>query len=145
MEDIGAGPVALDTSVFLYFIEDHAVYAPFVAPIFEAMAGGRLQAVTSAVSLLEVLVVPYRNGHLAVAERYEALLHRSRGLRLCELDLPILRGAAQLRALLPGLRTPDALQVSTALLHRCRALVTNDARLSTVSGLTVCQLNSYLP
>ena len=46
----------------------HPLYAPIVSPIFEAMASGRLEAVTSALSLLEVLVIPYRKGQLAIAE-----------------------------------------------------------------------------
>ena len=65
-------------------------------------------------TLLETLVIPYRTGDLALAERYEALLARSRGLRLVDLDRPLLRAAAQLRAT-AGLKTPDALQIAAAL------------------------------
>lgn len=42
--------------------------------------------VTSAVTLLEVLVVPYRAGNLALATRYEEILTRSRGVVLREID-----------------------------------------------------------
>jgi len=38
--------------------------------------------VTSAVTLLEMLVVPHRANDAALAARYEALLTRSRGIHL---------------------------------------------------------------
>ena len=138
--DLGRGPVGLDTAVFIYFIEEHSLYLPRIEPIFAAIAAGRLQAVTSALTLLEVLVVPYRAGDTALANRYEGLLTRSLGLRAIALDRSQLRAAAQLRAVYPKLRTPDALQLAAALTTRCGALVTNDRELPTVPGLEVMQL-----
>lgn len=59
--DIGRGPVALDTVVFIYFIEEHPRFLPVVAPVFSAVASARLPAITSGVTLLETLVIPYRS------------------------------------------------------------------------------------
>ena len=112
---VGRGPVALDTVAFIYFIEDHSRYAPLVAQLFSDADRGLRLIVTSALTLLEVLVVPYRAGDLALAERYEAILSHSRGVRLVELDHTQLRAAAQLRAAY-RVRTPDALQLAAALL-----------------------------
>jgi predicted nucleic acid-binding protein len=92
---------------------------------------------------LEVLVVPYRMAHLGLAERYEALLTRSRGLKLLDLDRPLLKGAAQLRAAFK-LKPPDALQISAALQANCRALLTNVRRIPAVPNLTILQLRDYL-
>jgi predicted nucleic acid-binding protein len=89
--------------------------------------------VTSAVTLLEVLVVPYRAGNLPLADRYEALLTRSRGVRMREIGRGELRPAAQLRAV-AGVRTPDALQLAAALAEGCTAFVTNDRRLPSLPG-----------
>src|SRR5207237_401560 len=60
IEDLGRGPVTLDTAVFIYFMEEHPRYLSVVEPVFAAMDGARLQAVTSGVTLLETLVLPYR-------------------------------------------------------------------------------------
>jgi predicted nucleic acid-binding protein len=95
-------------------------------------------------TLLEVLVVPFRAGLAELAERSEAYLTRSRGLRLVELDRPLLRTAAQLRALHPSLRTPDALQLGAALSAGCSSFVTNDRDLPALAGLRVLKLTSYL-
>jgi predicted nucleic acid-binding protein len=90
--------------------------------------------------LLEVLVVPYRKGDVAVAEQYESLLTRSRGLTLVAIDRPVLRAAAQLRAM-HRLTTPDALQIAAALSSRCTAFVTNDRKLPSIGSLRVVQLS----
>jgi predicted nucleic acid-binding protein len=141
IERVGSGPVALDTACFIYFIEEHPRYLPKVEPIFAAVAAGRMHAVTSALTLLEVLVVPYRAGDHGLAGRYEQLLTRSRGLRVVDLDRTQLRVAAQLRAVHTRLRTPDALQMAAALSARCGALITNDRELPAVAGLRVLQLS----
>ncbi len=140
--DLGQGPVALDTAVFIYLVEEHRDFLPLVEPIFAGIAGGRWAAVTSGLTLLETLVVPYRAGDRVLAERYEALLTRSRGLRLVELDRSLLRVAAQLRATL-RVKTPDALQLAAALASRCSAYVTNDRALPEVPGLRILQLRDY--
>jgi len=134
---VGRSPVALDTAAFIYFIEEHPRYAPLVAQLFSDADRGVRLIVTSALTLLEVLVVPYRAGDLALAERYEAILSHSRGVRLVELDRTQLRAAHRVR-------TPDALQLAAALTQRCSAFVTNDRAMPAVPGLRVLQLADYL-
>jgi predicted nucleic acid-binding protein len=142
MQDIGSGPLALDTVTFIYFIEEHEQFLPIVEPVFAAIDDGTLEGVTSAVTLLEVLVVPYRAGDAALAQRYETILTRSRGLQLVDLDRAQLRAAAQLRAVTSS-KTPDALQIAAALATGCKVLLTNDRHLH-APGLRVLQLRDYL-
>lgn len=139
---LGSGPVAVDTVAFIYLIEEHPTFLPVVAPLFEAADGGKRDIVTSALTLLEVLVVPYRAGDSALAHRYEALLTRSRGLHVVAIDRHQLRAAAQLRATY-GVRTPDALQLAAALAARCTAFVTNDRAMPRIPGLRVLQLSAF--
>src|SRR4029077_7900670 len=106
--DLGRGTVGVDTPVFIYFIEEHYQFLPLLEPFFIEVNEGRREIITSALTLLEVLVVPYRSGNHLLAERYEALLTRSRGVRVAEISRDHLRAAAQLRAT-TGVKTPDAL------------------------------------
>jgi predicted nucleic acid-binding protein len=142
IDDIGEGPVGIDTAIFIYFIEEDARYISTIAPLFEAADAGGIEIVTSALTLLEVLVVPYRAGNTALAERYEAVLTRGRGIRMIDLSRDHLRRAAQIRAS-TGVATPDALQLAAALTVRCAAFVTNDRRLPSSPDLKVLQLSSY--
>ena len=140
--DIGSGRTGIDTSLFIYFIEEDPRFLPLVEPLFgEADAGAR-ELVTSALTLLEVLVVPYRAGDRALAERYEQLLTRSRGIRVIDLSRDQLRDAAQLRAA-NGVKTPDALQLAAAMGSGCTTFVTNDRRIPEISRMRVLQLADY--
>lgn len=138
---LGSGPVGIDTVAFVYWIEDHPDFAPVLQPVFEAIHAGTLLGVVSSLTLLEVLVVPYRTGNIQLAERCESFLAHSRGLRLMDLDRSVLRAAAALRARFPTLRTPDALQMATALAGSCRFFLTNDRGLPTVPGIEIVLLD----
>ena len=139
--ELGAGRVALDTAIFIYFIEENARFLEAVLPLFQEADRGLRELVTSALTLMEVLVVPYRAGNRLLAERYEALLTRSRGIRLVDLSPDQLRAAAQLRAA-TGVKTPDALQLVAAISAGCTTFLTNDRRLPGVPGLRVVALAS---
>ena len=139
MAELDPGPVAIDTAVFIYFIEEDPRFLPVVDPLFREADKGTRELVTSALTLLEVLVIPYRAGNRHLADRYEALLTRSRGIRLVDLTRDQLRAAAQLRAT-TGIKTPDALQLVAAIGAGCKTFLTNDRRLPTVPGLHVRQL-----
>lgn len=143
IEDIGGGPVGLDPAAFIYLIEEHPRFLPVVEPVFEAIDAGRLEAVSSSLTLLEVLVVPYRAGDALLADRYEDLLTRSRGLRLVEVDRAQLRAAAQLRGVHRGVKTPDAIQLCAALGGGCTTFITNDRDLPKVPGLRILKLKDY--
>jgi len=143
IHDLKPGPVALDTQIFIYFIEEDGRFLPLVKPLFEAIDRGDLVGVTSGLSLMEVLVVPYRSGNSALADRYEALLTHGRGLRFIEIDRRLLKAAAQLRATFK-LKPPDAIQVAAALVSGCNSFLTNDRRIPAVAGLKILQLKNYL-
>lgn len=138
-DELGPGRIGFDTCVFIYWIEEHPSFLPLIAPLFQEADELKREIVTSALTLLEVSFVPYRAGNQALAERYEALLTRSRGVRVIDLTLQQLRAAAQLRAAL-GVKTPDALQLAAALGSDCTVFITNDRRLPPVPGLRVIQL-----
>lgn len=143
IEEIGPGPIALDTAIFVYFIEENPRYLPLLEPLFGAIDAGRLAAVTSTLTLLETLVVPLRRGRTDLARRYEELLVHGRGLALVPLDLDLLRAAAALRAH-HGLRTPDALQLAAAFAVGATAFLTHDRRLPPDAGLRILQLDDRL-
>jgi predicted nucleic acid-binding protein len=144
LSDLGDGPVALDSSIFIYFIEEHPKYLPLVEPVFEAVDAGVLEAVTSTLTLLEVLVIPFRFANATLIDRYETLLTKSRGLRLVDLDRDFLRAVAQVRASTRA-KTPDAMQLAAAMAAGCPVFLTNDDRIPNVPGLRTFLVEDYLP
>ena len=53
IEDVGAGPVGIDTAVFIYFIEEEPRFLAHILPLFEGADRGKRELVTSALTLLE--------------------------------------------------------------------------------------------
>lgn len=140
--DLGPGSVGVDTAIFIYFIEEHPRFLPLIEPLFREVDKGRRKLVTSALTLLEVLVVPYRSGDHLLAGQYEALLTKSRGVQVAEISRDHLRAAAQLRAA-TSVKTPDALQLVAAMAGGCPVFLTNDRELPAIPGIRILQLSSY--
>ena len=143
LSDIGDGPIGLDSSIFIYYIEENPRYIATLDPVFDALTEGRLKAVTSALTLLETLVVPLRAGNEVLARQYQRFLTRSQSLLVIPLEFGILRAAAYVRAT-ARLKTPDALQVASALSAGCPTFLTNDGRIPSLSGLHILQLEDYI-
>jgi predicted nucleic acid-binding protein len=143
LTDIGHGPVALDASIFIYFIEEHPRFLPVVEPVFSSIAEGSLAAVTSSLTLLEVLVHPLRANLPTLADEYEQILTQSAGVKLIPLDQRLLRVAAHLRAA-TRLKTPDAIHLASALKAGCTAFLTNDDRIPAGLGIRILRARDYL-
>jgi predicted nucleic acid-binding protein len=135
----GIDSLGFDTAPIIYFVEAHLRYDALVSEIFRRVAAGAIQGVTSVITLTEVLVHPFQRGDAHLGDEYRALLLTSRDFQTLPIDGAIAEQAANLRARY-GLRTPDALQIATALTVGCTAFLTNDARLQRVSELRVLVL-----
>jgi len=144
MKAVGAGPIGVDTALFIYLIEEHPRFLAPVRALFARADAGEIEIITSALTLLEVPVVPLRAGDQALAAKYEALLTRSRGVRVVDLSRDQLRTAARLRAQFSALRTPDALQLAAAMGAGCQSFISNDRRMPAPDGLRVLQLSELV-
>ena len=143
IRELDKGPTCLDTAPFIYFIEEHEGYLSVVESVFYGIAQGKLQAVTSALTLAEVLVILFRNNNPGLAQKYEEFLSQSKGLHLVDIDRFVLKEAAYLRAI-SSLKMPDAIQIATALRCGCTTLITNDRNLPPIPGLKILQLRDYV-
>jgi len=123
--------VALDTSPLIYFIEEHGRYLRFLKAFFEANARGHFLAVTSTVTLLEVLVQPYRQNRLDLVDKYKAVFSGTSSVELISLRSDVAAKAAEFRAKY-DLRTPDAIQVATAASAPADYLLSNDRKLKRI-------------
>lgn len=137
LEQIPQGAViTLDSAPIIYFLQDHPTFAPFFAPVFDAADRGDLGIVISAITLAEVLTGPLQAKDEVLAARYRETLTRSSGWQLWPVDEEVAVTAARLRAE-HRFRTPDAIQIATAIASRSHALLTNDKQLRKVTGIVV--------
>jgi predicted nucleic acid-binding protein len=107
---------------------------------FRALNQGEFRVVTSIVTLTEVLVYPLRQGNTILAQQYRDIMFDSQGFSPLQIDPDIAEIAAQLRADYT-LRTPDAIQLATAVSAGASFFLTNDTRLPSLPKLSVLLLN----
>ena len=117
----------LDTMVFSYHLSDHPQYAPLTQVILEAVESGAVPAVTSTMTLAELLTMAARTDDRRAMEEYELYLTHFPNLQLIPLGVEVARQAALIRAE-TSLRMPDAVQVATARIAGADMIVTNDRR-----------------
>lgn len=131
--------LGLDTAPLIYFVEKHPTYYPLALSIFQTITASRVQGISSVITLTEVLSHPLKLGNITIAVQYEDILLNSIGFKVIDIDVSIAREAAHLRAKY-NLRTPDALQVATAIQTGCQAFLTNDKGLKRVTELPILVL-----
>jgi|ERR1019366_4617394 predicted nucleic acid-binding protein len=141
VEDFYGRIVGLDTLPFLSYVERKPDYVEILHTFFQAVQQGKISVVTSMVTLLEILVYPFQSGNAELAYQYRDILLNSKGLTTIPLTPEIAEGAAQLRGSYRKLRTPDAIQLSTAINANASFFLTNDARLPELPDLRILQLD----
>lgn len=134
------GFVYMDTNALIYAVERIEPHVTRLTPLWQALADGRQQVVTSELTLLEVLVRPLRLGEEALAALYREVLFGTAGLTSLPITRSCLERAATLRAAY-GLRTPDAIHAATALEMGALLFVTNDRGFRRVPDLAVLLLD----
>ncbi|MEK7404651.1 MAG: PIN domain-containing protein [Acidobacteriota bacterium] len=134
------GKVGIDTSVFIYFMEAHQRYLTLVEPVFTWLRGTRGGAVTSTLTMLELLLQPYRLQKNDLVDGFYALLTTYPNLEWAEVTLAIADRAAQLRAEF-NLKTPDSIQAATALVRQATGFVSNDPVFRRIKNLDVLILD----
>ena len=135
--------IAIDTSIFIYQLEAHPRYAPLTEEVLAWLERPLSSAVTSTITMTELLVHPYRISNEQQVNESYALLSTFPNLEWIAPTLPIADTAAKLRAV-HRLSTPDALQAATALQERATALVTNDAVFERVKEFETLLLDRFL-
>jgi len=136
IDDLKGQTVAIDTAPFIYFIEQHPTFLSKVEAIFESAERGEIRAITSVLTLLEVLVHPIRNGRTDLADEYRRILLGSAAIRVIPVDAAVAEAAATLRAT-SNIKTPDSIQLATALVHGAHFFITGDAGMPFTSGLRI--------
>lgn len=137
-----SGSIYIDTSVAIYTIEGNPDYYSLIQPLWSKFYAGEIQIISSELILMEVLVLPLRNGNNSLVADYEELLLSSQ-VQLVPISQSILRQASNLRAT-TNLKTPDAIHAATALSVSCNQFITNDRSFRNVTGLSVVILSEIL-
>ncbi len=135
--------LALDTSPFIYQLEANPRYVELSNLVFSWIERRESFAVTSTITMTELLVQPYKHHNDDQADEFYALLSSYPNLEWSAPSLEIADTAARLRAM-HGMRTPDALQAATGLHRGATGLITNDPAFARVEGFETAVLDDFV-
>ena len=135
--------IALDTSIFIYQLEANVRYLALTDSVFSWIERTDHEAVTSTITMTELLVPSYRDRDEQRVDAFYGLLSTYPNLQWIAPDLETADLAAKLRAV-HRLRTPDALQAATAIRAQATGFVTNDPVFTRIEELDTAVLDRML-
>lgn len=138
-----AGVVYVDAGVLALHLTGNPTYLPLTRAVLGGLRDGDFHGRTSAITVYQLLVEPYRSGQEETAERVERLVAALPGLEVVPVSATICRQAAQVKTQIGGGLT-RAIQIATALAGDAQVYVTQRSALRRIAGLRVAQLDSYL-
>lgn len=128
--------IGLDTNIFIYYFQEHSKWGPVCREIILSVVIRKNLAITSTISLLELL--SFRTSPKQLALLKEEFLSIP-NLELKDTNKEIAIEAAEIRRKYKfGLA--DAIQLATAKLGHAQAFITNDDRLNKFKELKVLLL-----
>lgn len=136
----GVQRLYIETAPLIYYVEEHPTYIARMDAIVESLDNSTLRAVSSVITLTEVLNQPIKTGDKKLEQEYRDILVNSGSYQLVAINVQIAEVAAGLRAKY-GLRTPDALHVASAIHRSCNAFLTNDTGIKRVTEIPILILD----
>jgi len=115
----------LDSNIFIYTLEGYADFGDSLKQLAVDIAEAKLDAVTSEISLAEVLVKPIAERNVQAQKNYTTALRNTDNFTVVTVGRDVLIEAAAIRAF-NKLKLPDAIHFATACLTNCTHFVTND-------------------
>lgn len=135
--------IALDTNLFIYAFEQHPRYGETIKALLEAIEEEVVEGVASTITLTEILTKPIREGNDRLEKRYRLLFTHFPNLKVVPIDVSVAERAAYLRGR-NGLKTPDALILSSAIVSGADVFLTNDRRLETVTDIRTLSIEDVM-
>lgn len=130
--------IGLDTNIFVYQFQQHLEFGPKSKIIFDLLSSDKLRAVTSIVSSIEILSI---KNSLPNLKMLQELFFSTTNLAIFNVDKTIALETARIRRKY-NFRTPDAIQLATAIKNKTKAFITNDKKLQHFKELKIILLSS---
>ena len=128
--------IFIDTSPYIYYLEKNSMYGNKVKEFLMRNYDSGSEFVTSAITIEEYSIVPYREENTKLLNDFELLLEDME-TKVVDITKTIAKKAAQIRADYKNFKAMDALQLAAALQSGCSVFLTNDKQLRQFKELNV--------
>lgn len=126
VEELQDGTVAyVDANILIEFVEQRN--ERLLGVVARARAG-RISLVTSELTLAEVIVVPIRDGALALLAQYRDLFSQPEPIDCVSITRAVLERSGEIRAA-DGGKLADAIHLATAEIAGCEVFLSSDRRI----------------
>ena len=132
--------LGIDSAPLIYLVEKHSTYFDQMLFIIQQIHKGSITAISSTLTIIEVLIHPIRQSNTHLINEYRDILENSKGFDLVSLQPTVAHIAADLRAKY-NLKTPDAIHVASAIHMDCDAFLTNDEGIKRVTEIPILLLD----
>ena len=95
----------------------------------------RIKALTSVITLSEVLPRPVQTGNDALIQKFIEFLTGGKNMGLLEISAAIAEQAGRLRGRYPSLKMMDAIQIAAAMSNGASVFITNDDKLKGIKEM----------
>ena len=133
----------IDSMCFIYHFEASDKYGELVKQIFLSLQDNKLTAVTSVLTLAEVLSYENLQKDKIAFEEEKSKLHSTPNLNIIPVDEKISEAASILKYHY-SLSLPDAIQLATSVLNGQEVFISNDIKLKKVKEIKVIILDDFL-
>lgn len=135
--------VFLDTPCFIYAIEKNNKYLGKVKDLLDQVSVGKIEAVSSIITLSELLVQPFKNDDKILINVYFELVTQMPNFTLVSPRVETAIETAKIRAKL-NITLPEAFQLALAKEYSCSQFITNDKGLKRYKEVEVVVLDDLL-
>jgi len=118
--------VAIDTSACLFYLQRASHRFGLMYEVMRRAVSGGLLVEVPGIVRLELLVMPYQTGDLALMRTVRRLTEELPGVSTSDISTEVLFASAAIRAH-TRLKLPDAMVVGAAAVGGCDAVIGNDA------------------
>ncbi len=129
--------------IFIYLFEDDARFIDAVHPVLKNAEQGKISLITSIISVLETLSPAKYLTDDETPAKIQQFFRETQGLTVYPVDWSVALETARLRQKHRFIKTPDAIQIATAVAHHAETFLTNDGQLQRMSlpGLAIRTLS----
>ena len=133
----------MDTNILIYLFEGFPDYRHLIQAIADCIDNREIALFTGDITIAELMVMPFRKNDSDLIHFYTEALKNKDFVTLIPTTQKIYLKTAFLRAKFPKLKTPDAIQVASAVEGGADIFLTNDVGIKTPSEIQKLVLRDY--
>lgn len=136
--------VYVDTNILIYLFEGFPEYRHLIQEIADCIDSGDITLFTGEITIAELLVMPFKKNDSKLIHFYTDALNNKDFITLIPTTQKVYLKTAFLRATFPKMKTPDSMQVASAIEGRADIFITNDVGIKVPDEIQKLVLRDFL-